>query len=62
MLFVFRLFIVGTTMLPYLAGGPYGVQTGSGNVMLGVNSEGGCLTGNNNTFWDLALQCMGQIM
>jgi len=30
--------------------GPYGLTTGSGNVMVGYNSGGGCVTGSNNTF------------
>jgi len=28
----------------------YGLTTGSGNVMVGYNSGGGCQTGSNNTF------------
>ena len=32
------------------AGGIYGIQTGSGNVMLGYNTGAGCQTGSNNTF------------
>jgi len=32
------------------AGGEYGLTTGSGNVMLGVNSGPACITSNNNTF------------
>jgi len=32
------------------ASGQYGLTTGSGNVMLGVNSGLACITGNNNTF------------
>jgi len=32
------------------ASGKYGLTTGSGNVMLGVNSGLSCITGNNNTF------------
>jgi len=32
------------------ASGNYGLTTGSGNVMLGVNSGPSCVTGSNNTF------------
>jgi len=32
------------------AGGEYGLTTGSGNVLLGVNSGPSCVTGSNNTF------------
>jgi len=32
------------------ASGQYGLTTGSGNVMLGVNLGTACITGNNNTF------------
>jgi len=32
------------------ASGQYGLTTGSGNVMLGVNSGLSCITGSNNTF------------
>jgi len=32
------------------ASGQFGVTTGSGNVILGVNSGPSCVTGNNNTF------------
>jgi len=31
------------------ASGQYGLTTGSGNVMLGINSGQGCVTGSNNT-------------
>jgi len=32
------------------ASGEYGLTTGSGNVMLGINSGPACVVGNNNTF------------
>jgi len=37
--------------------GPYGLTTGSGNVMVGYNSGGGCVTGSNNTFLGANTQC-----
>jgi len=37
----------------------YGLTTGSGNVMVGYNSGGGCVTGSNNTFLGANTQLSG---
>jgi len=39
--------------------GTYGLTTGSGNVMVGNNSGGGCETGSNNTFLGANTQFKG---
>jgi len=39
--------------------GTYGLTTGSGNVMVGYNSGGGCQTGPNNTFLGANTQFTG---
>jgi len=39
--------------------GTYGLTTGSGNVMVGYNSGGGCVTGSNNTFLGTNTQLSG---
>jgi len=39
--------------------GTYGLTTGSGNVMIGYNSGGGCVSGSNNTFLGANTQFTG---